>query len=90
MLILKRNPDAKYSESYNVLFEGRHGGRIYKAVPHARRWKRRGFGASNFTSGRAAMGRSTRLRPFLKLPQFTRCCLQLRLSLAPSVDGAVR
>jgi hypothetical protein len=28
-LILKRNPDAEYSESYNVLFEGRHVGRIY-------------------------------------------------------------
>ena len=36
-LILKRNPDAKYSESYNVLFEGRHVGRIYKAVSHAPR-----------------------------------------------------
>ena len=64
MLILK-HPDAKYSESYNVLFE-RYVGRIYKAVPHARRWKRRGFGASNFTSGRAAMGRSTRLRPLFE------------------------
>ena len=30
-LILKRNPDAEYSESYNVLFEGRHVGRIYYA-----------------------------------------------------------
>ena len=29
-LILKRNPDARYTESYNVLFEGRHVGRIYK------------------------------------------------------------
>ena len=36
-LILKRNPDAEYSESYNVLFEGRHVGRIYKAVSHAPR-----------------------------------------------------
>jgi len=36
-LILKRNPDAKYSESYNALFEGRHVGRIYKAVSHAPR-----------------------------------------------------
>ena len=34
MLILKRNPDAKYSESYNVLFEGRYVGRIYKAISH--------------------------------------------------------
>ena len=37
MLILKRNPDARYTESYNVLFEGRHVGRIYKAVSHAPR-----------------------------------------------------
>ena len=36
-LILKRNPDARYTESYNVLFEGRHVGRIYKAVSHAPR-----------------------------------------------------
>ena len=36
-LILKRNPDADQSESYNVLFEGRHVGRIYKAVSHAPR-----------------------------------------------------
>jgi hypothetical protein len=36
MLILKRNPDARYTESYNV-FEGRHVGRIYKAVSHAPR-----------------------------------------------------
>ena len=52
-LILKRNPDAEYSESDNVLFEGRHVGRP------TRRAKRRGSGASNSTSGRAAMGRST-------------------------------
>jgi hypothetical protein len=37
MLILKRNPDARYTESYNVLFEGRHVGRIYKAVSRASR-----------------------------------------------------
>jgi len=37
MLILKRNPDARYTESYNVLFEGRHVGRIYKVVSHAAR-----------------------------------------------------
>ena len=37
MLILKRNPDAEYSESYNVLFEGRYVGRIYKAVSHTSR-----------------------------------------------------
>jgi hypothetical protein len=37
MFILKRNPDARYTESYNVLFEGRHVGRIYKAVSHAPR-----------------------------------------------------
>ena len=36
-LILKRNPDARYTESYNILFEGRHVGRIYKAVSHAPR-----------------------------------------------------
>ena len=36
-LILKRNPDAEYSESYNVLFEGRYVDRIYKAVFHAPR-----------------------------------------------------
>ena len=35
-LILKRNPDAVYSESYNVPFEGRNVGRIYKAASHAR------------------------------------------------------
>ena len=34
-LILKRNPDAEYSESYNVLLEGRCVGRIYKAVSRA-------------------------------------------------------
>ena len=32
MLILKRNPDARYTESYNVLFEGRYVGRIYKVL----------------------------------------------------------
>ena len=37
MLILKRNPDARYTESYNVLFEGRHVGRIYRAISHAPR-----------------------------------------------------
>ena len=36
-LILKRNPDARYTESYNVLFEGGCVGRIYKAVSHAPR-----------------------------------------------------
>jgi hypothetical protein len=36
-LILKRDPDTRYTESYNVLFEGRHVGRIYKAVSHAPR-----------------------------------------------------
>ena len=36
-LILKRNPDAEYSESYNVLLEGRCVGRIYKAVSDAPR-----------------------------------------------------
>ena len=30
-LILKRNREAYYSESYNVLFEGRYVGRIYKS-----------------------------------------------------------
>ena len=37
MLILKRNPDARCTERYNVLFEGRHVGRIYKAISHAPR-----------------------------------------------------
>ena len=37
MLILKRNPDARYTESYNVLFEGRYVGRIYKPISHAPR-----------------------------------------------------
>ena len=36
-LFLKRNPNARYTESYNVLFEGRYVGRIYKAVSHAPR-----------------------------------------------------
>jgi len=36
-LMLKRDPDAVRSEGYNVLFEGRHVGRIYKAVSHAPR-----------------------------------------------------
>ena len=31
-LILKRNPDAEYSESYNVLFEGRYVGGTYCAM----------------------------------------------------------
>jgi hypothetical protein len=35
-LILRRNPDAKRSEGYDVFFEGRHG-RIYEAVSHAPR-----------------------------------------------------
>ena len=37
MLILKRNPDARYTESYNVLFEGRCVRRIYKPISHAPR-----------------------------------------------------
>ena len=36
-LILKRDPDARHTESYNVLFEGRYVGRIYKAISHAPR-----------------------------------------------------
>ena len=36
-LTLKRDPDAKRSEGYDVLFEARHGGCIYKAVSHAPR-----------------------------------------------------
>ena len=36
-LILKRDPNARYTESYNVLFEGRYVGRIYKAISHAPR-----------------------------------------------------
>jgi hypothetical protein len=41
MLILKRNPDADQSESYNVFFEGRYVGRIFKAdayAPQDARW----------------------------------------------------
>jgi len=57
-LILKRDPNARYTESYNVLFEGRHAGRIYKAISHAPR-EARGSGASTSSSGMAAMGRST-------------------------------
>ena len=57
MLILKRNPDARYTESYNVLFEG--GMLAASTRPFlSHRAKRRGSGASNFTSGRAAMGLS--------------------------------
>ena len=37
MPILKRNPDADQSENYNVLFEGRYFGRIYKADAYAPR-----------------------------------------------------
>jgi hypothetical protein len=37
MLLLKRDPNAHYMESYNVLFEGRCVGRIYKAISHAPR-----------------------------------------------------
>jgi hypothetical protein len=36
-LILKRNPDAKYTESYNVLFEGRHDG-MCRLVATLARW----------------------------------------------------
>jgi hypothetical protein len=57
-LILKRNPEARYTESYNVLFEGRYVGRIYKAVSHAPR-ERRGSGGLEFHEWQAAMGRST-------------------------------
>ena len=57
-LILKRDPDAVQSEHYDVLFEGRYVGRIYKAVSHAPReapW----FWGLDFLSGRAAMDLST-------------------------------
>jgi len=37
VLILKRHPEYDDPESYNVLFEGRHVGRIYKAISHAPR-----------------------------------------------------
>jgi hypothetical protein len=36
-LILKHDRNARYTESYNVLFEGRCVGRIYKAISHAPR-----------------------------------------------------
>ena len=65
MLILKRNPDAESSDSYNVLFEGRHVGRIYKAVSRAP-LKLRGSGASTSPSGRAATDRSTATPPIEK------------------------
>src|SRR6516165_7895363 len=61
-LILKRNPDAEYSESYNVLFECRYVGRIYKAVSRApceAPWF--------WTSGRAAMDRRTATSRLWKL-----------------------
>ena len=64
-LILKRNPDARYTESYNVLFEGRYAGRIYKAVSHAPReapW----FWGLDFHEWQAAMGRSTATPPIDK------------------------
>ena len=57
-LILKRSPDAKYTEGYIVLFEGRCVGRIYQAVFHAPR-EAPCSGVSIFLSGRAAMVRST-------------------------------
>ena len=46
-LILKRNSDAAYSESYNVLFEGRHVGRIYCAMV---------FGLHLYNNGQARRG----------------------------------
>jgi hypothetical protein len=58
MLILKRDPDAIRTEGYDVLFEGRYVGRIYKAVS-MRRVRLLGSGGSIFLSGKAAMGRST-------------------------------
>jgi hypothetical protein len=36
-LILKHNRDATYADSYNVLFEGRCVGRVYKVISHAPR-----------------------------------------------------
>ena len=65
-LILKRNPDAEYLESYNVLFEGRHVGRIYKAVSHAPReapW----FWGLIPRVARATMGRNMATSPIWKL-----------------------
>jgi hypothetical protein len=47
-LILKRNPDAESSDSYNVLFEGRHVGRIYKANAYAPREAPRFWGLDFF------------------------------------------
>jgi hypothetical protein len=47
-LILKRDPNARYTESYNVLFEGRCVGRIYKAISHAPREARWFWGLDFF------------------------------------------
>ena len=37
VLILKRHPEYDDPEAYNVLFEGRHVGRIFKAICHMTR-----------------------------------------------------
>jgi hypothetical protein len=51
-LILKRNPDA-VSEGYIVLFEGRHVGRIYKAISREVPW----FWSINFHEWQGSDGR---------------------------------
>ena len=52
-LMLKRDPDAVRSESYNVLFEGRHVGRIYKAISREVPW----FWGINFHEWQGSDGR---------------------------------
>ena len=65
MLILKRNPDARCTERNNVLFEGRHVGRIYKAISHAPReapwfW---GFEIHEWQGSEASMEKSKKKGP---------------------------
>ena len=57
-LILKRDPDARYTESYNILFEGWYVGRIYKVVSHVPR-KAPWFWGLEFHEWQAATGRNT-------------------------------
>ncbi len=58
MLLLSRNLDSENDESYMVLRNGRDVGRIF--LPARALLKIvRGSGASNYTSGKDARGRST-------------------------------
>jgi hypothetical protein len=65
-LILKRDPNARYTESYNVLFEGRCVGRIYKAVSHAPRETPWFWGLDFFEWQGSAVGPSTATPPIEK------------------------